>query len=134
MRTLSEIMRTNVVTLHADTVIDVAKDIMEFSRIHHLPVVDQGRVIGIFSSHDVLTIAIRRCVEAPKPGCDWHRIPVSEIMQSEVISANDHTPLEVAVQLMLDKHIGCLPVLDASGRLAGLVTRTDLLRALASKA
>lgn len=132
MRTLSEIMRTNVVTLHADTVLDVAKDIMEYSHIHHLPVVDQGRVIGIFSSHDVLTVAVRRCVEPPKPGCDWHRIPVSEIMQREVISANDNTPVNVAVSLMLEKHIGCLPVLDARGLLAGLVTRTDLLRALAS--
>ena len=54
---------------------------------------------------------------------------VKEIMKSDLITTTPETPVEEAAMLMMDHDIGCLPVVD-KGRLAGIITRTDIYRAL----
>jgi CBS domain-containing protein len=54
-------------------------------------------------------------------------MPVTRVMSAPVITVDADAPLEQAAQLMLERKLGALPVMD-NGRLVGIVTETDLLR------
>ncbi|MEX2206476.1 MAG: CBS domain-containing protein, partial [Myxococcota bacterium] len=57
---------------------------------------------------------------------------VRELMSEDPETVREGTPLAEAADRMADRRIGCLPVVDASGRLAGLLSETDVPRALAT--
>jgi len=83
--------------------------------IHHLVVLEQKRVIGILSDRD---LAGRR-----------NDLCVSDAMTRSVATISPRATLGQAAGKLEGRTIGCLPVLDGD-RLAGIVTTTDLLRAL----
>jgi CBS domain-containing protein len=58
-----------------------------------------------------------------------HSVRVKEIMTDPVITIAPEAPLSEAIELILQRGIGCLPVV-AGGRLVGMLTKTDLLRQL----
>ncbi|ACZ42718.1 CBS domain containing membrane protein [Thermobaculum terrenum ATCC BAA-798] len=111
-----DIMTTPVVTVTADMSIrDLAKILTE-KGISGAPVVDDsGRVVGIVSEADVIA----------KNG-----FTVADVMQSQVISASEDTPVEVICSLMTNNKINRVPVLSGD-RLVGIVTRADIVRAIA---
>ena len=84
-------------------------------RIRHLPVVEEGRVIGVVTDRDLR-------------GTDPER-PVSAIMSRPVVTVGPRTPIDRAARLLFDRRIGCLPVVD-EGRLVGILTQTDAVAAL----
>ncbi len=111
-----DIMTTPVVTVTADMSIrDLAKILTE-KGISGAPVVDNsGRVVGIVSEADVIA----------KNG-----FTVADVMQNQVISASEDTPVEVICSLMTNNKINRVPVLSGD-RLVGIVTRADIVRAIA---
>ena len=54
-------------------------------------------------------------------------ILVKEVMQTEVLTTSPQTALEQAARLMVDRKIGCLPVLE-NGELVGILTESDFTR------
>jgi acetoin utilization protein AcuB len=127
-----EIMSREVVTLNSHDNLDVAGDIMNLGRIRHLPVVSDGRVIGMMSQRDLFRGAISSALRF-RPGAErqWlARIPVKEVMATPVVTAQPDWTIRQAIELMIEKRIGCLPVVEAD-RLVGLVSESDCLRLLA---
>jgi len=55
------------------------------------------------------------------------RIPVSDIMTKDVVCARPDLGVSALVQLMLEHHIGCIPIVDERGRPRGIVTKLDLV-------
>ncbi len=91
---------------------------MEKGRIRHLPIVDRaGQVVGVLSLRDVLA--------AP----DKLDRPISDVMRSDVKTIQLDAPAHEAAYLILRHAIGCVPVVDDSGKLAGIITDTDFVRA-----
>jgi len=110
------------VTIRDDTDYWQAIEIMRDKNLHHIPVVNENdNVVGILTRRD-LKIASMRFKEAP--------VEVSEVMHSPVVTIEPEGLLSEAAQQMIDNRIGGLPVLDANGEVAGILTETDLLRAL----
>ena len=101
-------------------------------KIHHLPVVDEkGRLIGIVTEQDLLhasasSVTTLSVWELPSL---LARITVSMVMVKEVETVGEDTPVEEAARIMADQGIGCLPVVDGTGGMTGLVTKADLFRA-----
>lgn len=99
-------------------------------RIRHLPVVDDGALVGIVSDRD-----IRLAMPSPLTAEDAGRIaflestPVSSIMTREVVTAGPYDAVEDAARLLSRHRIGALPVVDAHGRLLGILSETDVLHA-----
>lgn len=92
-------------------------------RIRHLPVVDvERRVVGIVTPSDLLE-------STPTRGQD--RRLVAEIMRRPVITARADEELDAAAARMREEGVHGLPVVDAAGRLAGMLTDVDVLAALA---
>jgi acetoin utilization protein AcuB len=113
-------MSGDPVAVSAETLASEAWELMVGRRIRHLAVVDaERRVVGVLSRGDLL----RGLLGAKQ---------VRELMTAHPETVREETPLGEAADRMADRRIGCLPVVDESGRLAGLISETDALRALAT--
>lgn len=116
-----EVMTREPVTLTPEQSFGEALVLLARNRFRHLLVVDDtARLAGVLSDRDLL----RTMSRTP----DLGRATVADVMQSDVISVEPQTLLSDAAAQMLDRRINCLPVVEA-GRLCGILTSTDLLRA-----
>lgn len=98
--------------------------------IRHLLVMDGERLVGVISNRDY-----RRILERAGPGGDVRGIfdvTVSEIMTPgrALVTVRPDTPILDVARLIATRKIGCLPVVDASGRPVGLLTQKDVMTAL----
>jgi acetoin utilization protein AcuB len=101
-------------------------------RIRHLPVVENGELVGILSDRDIrLAMPSPLTVEDADRAAFLERTKISEVMTRDVITAGPLDSVEDAAQQMCRRRIGALPVVDAHGRLLGLVSETDILHAFA---
>jgi len=130
-RRVSEIMESEVVTLAARDRLDLADDVMRLGRVRHIPVLDDGRVVGIVSQRDLLAASLSKALAFdPQQRRTFMRsVDVGEVMSREVVTVAPDATLGEAAALLLGRRIGCLPVVKPDGTLVGLVTETDLLRA-----
>lgn len=118
---VSKYMSDAPVTIQSDSNYRDAFDIMHDQNLHHLPVVGPDeKVIGILTRRD-LQLAARHFREAS--------VEVSEVMHAPVVTVGPDEPLASAAKRMITDRIGGLPVVD-NGRIVGIITETDLLRAL----
>jgi CBS domain-containing protein len=128
---VDDIMRTEVVTLGRNDTLDLANDILQLGRIRHLPIVEDGRLVGVISQRDLFRSALSRALGygTKAEQAMLKTLLVKEVMTDEVVTIPPGTSIKEAVRLMIEKKIGCLPVVQ-DGRLVGLITETDLLRCL----
>ncbi|HUI26387.1 MAG TPA: CBS domain-containing protein [Candidatus Kryptonia bacterium] len=132
MMTVRDLMETEVATLKSNDSLSLADDIMRLGRIRHLPVVSGERLVGILTQRDLFRAAISSVLRLrPTAERDWLlKIHVSEVMTPNVVTAVPAASVRSAVGLMIERQIGCLPVVE-NGRLVGLLTETACLRYLA---
>jgi acetoin utilization protein AcuB len=119
-----DIMTTTVITIAPDQTLEDACGIMHAKNIRHLPVVENGRVVGVVTDRDVHG-ATSAHLTAP---CSPHGL-VRDSMSSPPKTADPLDPVEDAAHTMRSLKIGCLPVV-AGETLVGIVTGIDLLDAL----
>jgi CBS domain-containing protein len=122
MATVREILTnkgTHVLTIGTGATVQQAATVMNEHKIGALVVLDQERVVGMFTERDIL----RRVVgEDREPA----RTTVGEVMTTEVACCWPETSIEEARAAMRDRRIRHLPVLDPEGRLRGLISIGDL--------
>jgi len=94
------------------------RKIMQAQRFKHLPVIERKRVLGVISDRDVRQHA-----------ANLDDTLVESVMTADPVTVSPDTSVEEAASLMLVRDIGCLPVIE-HGALVGIITTTDLLRAL----
>jgi len=115
--TVNDLMTTAVVTVRSNETIRDAHADMQMGMFRHLPVLDErGRLVGILSDRDVLRALNRHKATL-----------VAEVMTREPLTVTPNTSAHVAAQLMIDRTIGSLPVVNEEGELIGLLTQTDFL-------
>jgi acetoin utilization protein AcuB len=115
---IEEIMTRNVETVNVLEPAERAWHRMRDRRIHHLVVVDRGKVLGIVSDRDMggeRGSALRRGQT------------VADRMTPFAVTATPKTTIRQAANLLRGYAIGCLPVVEPGGRLVGIVTVSDLL-------
>jgi len=120
-----EIMKSPVLTLKPET--NIADAIVEFrtNDISHMPVLSSERkIIGIVSDRDLLNYISF----ASKDNTGTKT--VSDIMIREVITSSGITDIRRIARVMFDRHIGTMLIVDDSGKLEGIITRSDILYAL----
>jgi acetoin utilization protein AcuB len=125
-------MQTEIVTLEACDSLDLAGDIMQLGRIRHMPVLGKGKLVGILSQRDLFRAGISSVLHLRAAAeREWlAKIPVGDVMTREVVTVGPDEDVSTAVDIMLEKRIGCLPVVEA-GEMVGLLSETDCLRYLA---
>lgn len=131
--TVDDLMEREVVTLNGDDNLSLAEDIMRLGRIRHLPVLQGGTLAGVLSQRDLFRAAVSSVLQLQRSSeREWlARIAIRDVMTAPVVTVAPGTPIREAVEIMLARQIGCLPVVS-DGRLLGLVSETDCLRHLAT--
>jgi CBS domain-containing protein len=121
-------MMGSPVTLKPEDTLDLANDVISLGRIRHIPVVEDGRLIGLLSERDMLGAAAATIFGLKKSKSALLKtFLIKDVMKKKVVTVTLETPIKDAAHLMKEKRIGCVPVVSA-GALVGLVTTTDILR------
>jgi len=128
--TVTELMTPSPITIGPNTPVLEARQLMIQKRIRHLLVAEAGKLLGIVTDRDIR-------LNLPSPATSlsvWEvnyllaRMTVESAMTTSVVVISPRHDAKEAASLMLDHKIGALPVVDG-GRLVGIITETDLLRA-----
>jgi len=130
--TVGDIMSPNPVTLSPEDSLSGIEDDMAVMALHHLPVVDDGKLIGLVSQRDLLRAesSVLDPTSGAKNAMRRQGTFVYDVMTREVVTVRAETPLAEAARLLRDHRFGCLPVVDDAGRLVGIVTEHDFLELL----
>lgn len=127
---VKNIMTKDVFTLNQHDSLSAAKDLMNLARIRHIPIVDDaGRFAGLLTHRDILAATISELAGIDRETQDEIEagIPITEIMQTDVVTVSPDLSLKEAARLLLEEKYGCLPVVcDAT--LCGIITEADFLR------
>jgi CBS domain-containing protein len=118
---VADFMTKDLVTVRATDDVALAESLLRLGGIRHLPVVQDGKLLGLLTQRDLL-----RSGESGRPSA--RERPVSEIMTREITTVGPGTGLAEAARLMLERKFGCLPVCDGTGTLVGIVTESDFVR------
>jgi CBS domain-containing protein len=110
-----------LLVLHPDDRLGLAVQMLLWGGVRHLPVVRDGRVVGVLTTGEILRH------QAESGAAIAARQSVETAMRTPAITAEPHESLSAALARMLGRRIGCLPVVR-DDLLVGMVTRTDLLR------
>ena len=124
-----EIMTGSPVTLKPEDTLDLANNVISLGRIRHIPVVEDGRLVGLLSERDLMGAATTEIfgLKQKRKSALLKTVLIKDVMKKRVITVKPDTPIKDAAQLMADRKVGCVPVVIA-GALVGLVTTTDILR------
>lgn len=123
-------MTRDVITISPKEGVRLAKHILDQKRIQCLPVVSDGKLVGIITDRDICRAlpSPATSLEAHEISCMLDTLQVQAVMTRNVISVTPQTSIEAAAALLLAHKIGGLPVVDGE-RLVGILTEGDVLRA-----
>ncbi len=131
MNTVAETMTTDVLSVDPQNSVATAIRLMRTGQLRRLPVVQDGRLVGIVTSGDVRRITGMSSVVRDPSGDNflWQHIPVANVMTLDVVTTSPDTLIAEAARLMIERKIGGLPVVEHD-KLVGILTTSDLLEAL----
>lgn len=126
-------MSTDLVVLTPDDTLRRAKEMVREHGLRRFPVVEGEKLVGIVTDRDIRQADISSAVVQERRYVEYilDRIQVRGIMTPNPVTVTPDTPLEKAARLILQHKIGGLPVVK-EGKLVGIITETDLIRALMS--
>ena len=124
-------MSSSLTTIPKDSSLLDAAVTMRRSSIRHLPIVDGEHLVGIITERDVLRCSPSLLGEITQDEYNAvvENTPIARVMTRDPISVTPDSPIRDAIALMLDRKMGCLPVVE-NGKLVGILTRSDLLNIL----
>jgi len=129
-RVVSEIMSTELVACSPEDEVDNVWRLMQERSFAGLPVVNRGRVVGMVTQKNLLDSGAIFPVFEAKKGRFKAPSKISSIMKTLVISLPPTATIKEAAELMLEKNIGRVPVVDKEGKIVGMIDREDILKAL----
>jgi len=128
---IREIMSKKIHTVSSDDRVIHARRIMIDEDIARLPVVDQGKLVGMISDNEI-TFALAKIKKSFPLGRQKHQLDellVEAVMKTPAIWTQPNMTIETAASIMLKKNVGALPIIE-NGKIVGIVSRTDLLKTI----
>lgn len=122
---VADYMASHLATLSPDVPVEQAIALLLDRRISGAPVVEQGRLVGMFSEVDCLRELLHAGYHDMSSGL------VRNFMSTEVETIGVDDSIVSAAEIFLNHKRRRLPVVDANGRLVGQISRRDVLRAIA---
>lgn len=148
--TVANVMTANPIVVSPETPLNEAIKILAEKRISGLPVVTEGgKLVGVISETDLMwqetgvtppayIMLLDSVIYLQNPAQyerDLHKAlgqTVGEVMTKDPITVKPSKPLRDAAQLMHDRSVHRLPVVDDSGHIVGILTRGDIIRFMAA--
>lgn len=129
--TLANLMKRRVFSVSSQDSLDKAICLMDEHSIHHLPVIDAGRLVGMLSDRDLLISVGWKLESERRPEPDSEVVGpgrVGEIMSKAVVYLEPDSDIHTAARMMAAGKFHAIPVV-AGHQVAGMVTSTDILEA-----
>ncbi|BAZ53135.1 CBS domain-containing protein [Nostoc ellipsosporum NOK] len=149
-KTVADVMTHNPIVVRPETPLQEAVQIIAERRISGLPVVDDAeKLVGIISETDLMwqetgvtppayIMFLDSVIYLQNPATyerDLHKAlgqTVGEVMSKNPITISPDKTVKEAAKLMHDRNVHRLPVLDSAGQVIGILTRGDIIRAMAA--
>jgi CBS domain-containing protein len=127
-------MTSDPITIDPRTTIPEAGRLMKECNIRRLPVVENGRLVGIVTLGDIREATPSQATSLSIYELNYllSRLTVGEIMTRDPIAIAPDTSIDAAARLMLEHKIGGLPVVD-NGKVVGIITESDIFRLLVTE-
>jgi acetoin utilization protein AcuB len=131
--TVGQVMTKDVYIVNPDTTFDKVEEIFAAHDFHHLPVVEDGTLVGIISKSDLLLLSNAFPLDDAERRRErnealFSRILAGEIMTRQVVRLRPEMSVPVAVGIFLENLFHAMPVVDEEGTLMGILSTLDLLR------
>lgn len=121
-----DIMSSPVFSLREEMPIEEAEKVFKSKKFRHIPIVSaNGNLVGIVSDRDFI---------GPMSPSGAGVTLIKERMVTNILTARPQTEIRSIAEVMIDHHIGCLPIVEENGALVGILTRSDILRAIVNHA
>jgi CBS domain-containing protein len=128
-KVVADVMTRSVITLFEEDDLEHIDEAMEKFRFRHVPVVDDGKLVGLLTQRDLVSLSSSRLdpTGPPRDAAARKNLFVRDVMTTQVRTVRPDTSILDAARLMRDAKVSCLPVVQADDRLVGIVTTTDML-------
>lgn len=134
---IKDVMMTKLITIGIDAPFSQVWDIFSNQHIRHLPVINQDKKLkGLITQRDFYRIVPpRKDIEDSSSFYlkeDLDKFILQKVMIDKVATLAPQDTLGMAINLMVQKKYGCIPIVDEKGILVGILTQTDALKAIAN--
>ncbi len=127
-------MSKNVITIDAEDSMQHAIKFLKEHKINLLPVMKKGKLAGVITDRD-----LKKSSPSEATTLDMHellyllsKIKVEDIMSKKLYTVPDNYTVEEAAEILLEKRISGVPVVDEKGNIVGIITKNDIFRVLIS--
>lgn len=121
---LSHVITTNLKTVQIGQKMSEVHRILAENQIHHIPVVDGRKLVGMISTTDIIRLNI-----TVSNADDW---TIGKVMKKNLVTIEINDTVRKAAHLLSDGIFHSLPVIDKDNNLIGIITSTDLIRYLSA--
>lgn len=128
---VSFVMTTeHLVTVDVDDKVSRVRQLLATRSIHHVPVLDRGKLIGIISTTDLLALGLgsRYLDDETIDARLDATFTIERVMEKAIVTLHPRDSLYKAAQLLVKESFNSLPVVDDEGELVGILTTRDILR------
>jgi acetoin utilization protein AcuB len=134
---VSEIMSTNLVTITKDDTLKKVSEILESKRLHHIPVVDGNKLVGIISMTDFMRLSMGATLSEAGEDFDndavnniiYDSLKVGEVMTANPATVSPDTTIKDAADLFELNMFHAIPVVE-NGELKGMISTYDIIKHL----
>ncbi|MCK5825151.1 MAG: CBS domain-containing protein [Ichthyobacteriaceae bacterium] len=130
---IKDIMTTELITVMPTDDLEKAKQVFEKNKIRHILVVDNKKLVGILSQHDLLRVSFGNTYgddQATMDDAIVNMLKVTDVMRHKPVTINIDDTIEDAIFILLNRRFHSLPVVDNNNIPIGIVTTTDFLKLL----
>lgn len=132
--TVKDIMTTNVITLSSSDKLENAEKLFKKNNIRHIPIVDNGEIVGMLSYSDLLRLSFADLTneEFEIDAFIYEMFTIKQIMAKNLTMVTPNTTIKKVAQMLVEKEFHALPIVKDE-KLLGIVTSTDLSRYLVAQ-
>ncbi len=127
-----DVMTHEVATLERNDRLSTADNVMRLGRIRHMPVLEDGNLVGLVTQRDLFRGALLKALgygsKAEQTMLDT--LAVKEVMATDLVTIAPDATLQEAAQIMIERKIGCIPVVE-NEKLVGILTEGDFVALVA---
>ena len=129
--TVRDWMTPNPITVTPSTTVPEANTLMKQGRIRRLPVVENGKLVGIVTLGDIREASPSDATSLSIYELNYlvAQLTIEKIMTKDPVTIDPNASIKKAAKLLLEHKIGSLPVMDG-GMLVGIITESDIFRVL----
>lgn len=126
---VKDIMTTDLFVLTPDHNLKDLDAIMNWKSIRHIPIVENDKMVGLITHRDLLKVLVEMYSSLSTNTDLRESILVGEVMNKEIFVVYPDTTLREAAQIIREKKLGCLPVVNQeTNALIGIVTEADFVK------